>query len=282
MDMTHDDVSTVDVPDAVATRPERSARSGRGPIIVAQTGVIILALLVWWCASAMLPAGIVPGPLDTFGTLVALTTTVPFWGAVAETVWSFGVSLVLCIVIGVPLGLAIGSSRIATQSTRLVFDFLRTIPPIAILPLVLLVFGPTFEMVVVVVALGAIWPILIQAVYAAGQGEALLKDMAASFRIPRAWYVTRIFLPGALPFVMTGVRVGTTVCLLLTITAELLGGAPGVGAEIAEAQVALDNPQMYAYVMVAAILGLLVNLGFWAVQRRLLHWHASNRTGTAS
>jgi ABC-type nitrate/sulfonate/bicarbonate transport system permease component len=190
---------------------------------------------------------------------------------------TFALGLAICTIVGVPLGLAIGASRIATQSTRLVFDFLRTIPPIAILPLVLLLFGPTAQMVLVVVVLGAIWPILIQSVYAARQGEALLLEMSRSFRVPRMRYVTQIFLPGSLPFVMTGLRVGTTICLLLTITGELLSGAPGIGFEIQNAQNYLNTPAMYAYVLVAAILGLIVNVAFWTVQRRVLRWHASNR-----
>jgi ABC-type nitrate/sulfonate/bicarbonate transport system permease component len=223
-----------------------------------------------------------PSPVDTFATLGGFALTPHFWATVWETVWTFLVALVICTVVGVPLGLAIGSSRIATQSTRLVFDFLRTIPPIAILPLVLLIFGPTFEMVLVVVVLGAIWPILIQSVYAAQQGEPLLTEMSRSFRVPRRWFITRIFFPGSLPFIMTGLRVGTTICLLLTITGELLSGAPGIGFEIADAKNFLDTPRMYAYVLVSALLGLIVNGVFWIVQRRVLRWHASNRQDAAA
>ncbi|HEV7743178.1 MAG TPA: ABC transporter permease [Pseudolysinimonas sp.] len=250
--------------------------------VTAQVGVLALALIVWWYGSVSLPTGVMPSPVDTFATLGGFALTPHFWATVWETVWTFLVALVICTVVGVPLGLAIGSSRIATQSTRLVFDFLRTIPPIAILPLVLLIFGPTFEMVLVVVVLGAIWPILIQSVYAAQQGEPLLTEMSRSFRVPRRWFITRIFFPGSLPFIMTGLRVGTTICLLLTITGELLSGAPGIGFEIADAKNFLDTPRMYAYVLVSALLGLIVNGVFWIVQRRVLRWHASNRQDAAA
>jgi ABC-type nitrate/sulfonate/bicarbonate transport system permease component len=91
-----------------------------------------------------------------------------------------------------------------------------------------------------------------------------------------------VFFPGSLPFIMTGLRVGTTICLLLTITGELLSGAPGIGFEIADAKNFLDTPRMYAYVLVSALLGLVINGAFWIVQRRVLRWHASNRQETAS
>ena len=64
---------------------------------------------------------------------------------------------------------------------------------------------------------------------------------------------------------------------MLTISGELLGSAPGVGYEIANAQAFYDNTRMYAYVIVSAVLGLIVNGGFWALQRRLLRWHPSVR-----
>jgi ABC-type nitrate/sulfonate/bicarbonate transport system permease component len=260
----------------VASSSRRAAR------LLAQIAVIAVAMLVWWYGSVSLPTGVMPSPFATIATLGQYALTPHFWATVGETVATFLVALVICTVVGVPLGLAIGSSRLATQSTRLVFDFLRTIPPIAILPLVLLIFGPTFEMVLVVVVLGAIWPILIQSVYAARQGEPLLVDMTRSFRIPHRWFIARVFFPGSLPFIMTGLRVGTTICLLLTITGELLSGAPGIGFEIADAKNFLDTPRMYAYVLVSALLGLVVNGAFWVVQRRVLRWHASNRQEVAA
>jgi ABC-type nitrate/sulfonate/bicarbonate transport system permease component len=245
--------------------------------LIAQIAVVLGALAVWWIASVTLPPGVMPGPVESFARLGQLAGTGTFWTAVGLTVATFAIALVISTLIGVPLGLAIGASRFATQSTRLVFDFLRTIPPIAILPLVLLTIGANFQMVLVLVVLGAIWPIIIQSVYAARQGEPLLIEMARAYQVPRIWYIRHIFLPGALPFIMTGLRIATTICLLLTITGQLLGGAPGIGFEIADAQAYYDNSRTNAYVLVSAALGLLVNAAFWAVQRRVLRWHPSMR-----
>lgn len=260
-------------------RPARNPRAGRPGrlLLLLQLAVVALTLAIWWFASSTFPPTVMPSPWETLVELVTLAGTPKFWIAVGITVGTFAVGLAVCLVIGVPLGLAIGANSFATQSTRLVFDFLRTIPPIAILPLLLLVVGANLQMVLLLVVAGAIWPILIQSVYAARQGEPLLTEMAASYRVPRGWFIRHIFFPGALPFIMTGVRVGTTICLLLTITGELLGGAPGIGMEIGDAQSYFDNPRMYAYVLVSAALGLLVNGAVWAVQRRVLRWHPSVR-----
>jgi ABC-type nitrate/sulfonate/bicarbonate transport system permease component len=259
---------------AASARPARTRRFGR---LLVQIAAVAVAGGAWWLLSTLLPAGTLPPPGEVMVRLGTLAVTPPFWNAIGVTVGTFVVALVACIVVGVPLGLAIGANSVATTSTRLLFDFLRTIPPIAVLPLLLLLFGAETRMVLILAIAGAIWPIVIQSIYAARQGERLLVDMARSFRFPRAVFVRHIFVPGVLPFVLTGLRIGTTICLLLTVSGELLGGAPGVGFEIANAQAFYDNSRMYAYVVVAAILGLLVNAGFWVVQQRLLHWHPSVR-----
>ena len=266
----------------VVERVQRKPRSGLGrvrwPLI--QVGVVLLAGGIWWLASGFFPVGALPPPGEVVATLGQLALTLEFWTAVGITLGTFAVALVVSILIGVPLGLFIGSSRFWTESTRLLFDFLRTIPPIALLPLLLLVLGADSEMVMVLAVAGAVWPILIQSIYAAMQGEPLLAEMAASFRVSKGWYIRHIFVPGAMPFVMTGIRLGTTICLLLTIAGELLGAAPGVGHEIAAAQAWYDTPRMYAYVLVSAFLGLVVNGGFWSLQRYILRWHPSVRGET--
>lgn len=270
--------------DAGAETGRSSVRAGgerkpsrRLPAWVPRAVAVAAALGIWWWGSLVAPGGSVPSPWETVTALVRIVGTSEFWLALADTVGTFAVAIAVCLVVGIPVGLAVGASRFATASTRLVFDFLRTIPPIAILPLVLLLFGATNVMVLVMAIAGGLWPILIQSVYAAGQTEPQLNDMARAFRIRGVWRGTRIFAPSVLPFVMTGARIATTICLLLTIGGELLGSAPGIGNQIQLAMNRIDNPGVYAYVLVSALLGVAVNAGFWQVQKRLLHWHPSFR-----
>lgn len=244
---------------------------------IAQLAVVGVAVAVWWFVSAITPLGTVPSPALTVGELVALSGTAALWAAVGETATTWFAGIAVCAVVGVPVGLMVGASRFATDSTRLPIDLLRNIPPIALVPLGLLLWGPTRSMVLLLVISGTIWPIVIQSIYASRQAEPQLRDVARVFRLSGVWWLVRIFLPGVLPFVMTGLRVAATICLLLTVTGELFGGAPGVGTQIQAAQVGSDSAQMYAYVVTAALLGLLVNSLVWCAQQRLLHWHPSFR-----
>jgi len=262
---------------AVPPGDQQQAAGWYSSMPVRQAAVIVLAGALWWYLATVTPPDSVPSPARTFGELATLLGTDAVWTAVAQTATTWLIGIAACITVGVPLGLLIGSSRRATDSTRLTIDFVRNIPPVALVPVGLLLWGPTRNMVLLLVISGTIWPIVIQSSYAARQTEPQLRDFALVFQLGRRWWLTHIFLPGVTPFVMTGLRVAATICLLLTVTGELFGGAPGVGTQIQNAQVGNDNPQMYAYVVVAALLGLLVNSLIWAAQRRLLKWHPSFR-----
>jgi ABC-type nitrate/sulfonate/bicarbonate transport system permease component len=246
-------------------------------MLIAQLAVIALALTIWWYISTVAATDSMPSPARTFSELATLLRTGALWTAVGQTTTTWLIGIGVCAAVGIPVGLLIGASRPATDSTRLTIDFVRNIPPVALVPLGLLLWGPTRSMVLLLVISGTIWPIVIQSIYASRQTEPQLRDVARVFQLGRRWWLTHIFLPGVTPFVMTGLRVAATICLLLTITGELFGGAPGVGTQIQNALVGNDSPQMYAYVITAALLGLLVNSLIWIAQRRLLGWHPSFR-----
>jgi ABC-type nitrate/sulfonate/bicarbonate transport system permease component len=246
-------------------------------MVLAQVAVVGIAVAGWWCLSRVAPAGSVPSPARTLAALGALARTGGLWVAVGQTATTWSIGIAVCTLVGVPVGLLIGASRLATDSTRLSIDVVRNIPPVALVPLGLLLWGPTRSMVLLLVISGTIWPIIIQSIYASRQREPRLRDVARVFHLRRRWWLTHVFLPGVTPFVLTGLRVAATICLLLTITGELLGGAPGVGTRILSAEIGDDDPQMYAYVVVAALLGLTVNWLIWLARRRLLRWHPSVR-----
>ena len=88
-------------------------------------------------------------------------------------------------------------------------------------------------------------------------------------------------LPSAAPFIATGIRIAATMSLLLAVGAELIGGAAGLGQSIALAEQNGDIPQMYAYIVTSAVLGVLLNLALLKGERRVLRWHAAHRPAAA-
>lgn len=201
-----------------------------------------------------------------------------FWQVVGDTLANTGLGLLVTIVVGVPAGLLIGLSHKASLSTGSLIDFCRFLPAVALLPLVLLMFGATRTTVVCLVVISAIWPVIIQSIYAAQQSDSVLRQVSKTFHLSRADVWTSIYLPSATPFVFTGLRVAASMALLLSISAEFLGGAPGIGKML---QLALVNNQpatVFALVLVSGGLGLVLNAILHFIQRRLLWWHPSVRS----
>ncbi|MDQ1658149.1 MAG: hypothetical protein QOD41_3232, partial [Cryptosporangiaceae bacterium] len=130
----------------VGGRRARSAPRRSSPMVLAQLAVIALAVVLWWYLSGVAPSA-VPSPAQTFSELATLAGTGALWTAVGQTSTAWLIGIAICTLAGIPLGLLIGASRIATDSTRLTIDFVRNIPPVALVPLGLLLWGPTRNMV---------------------------------------------------------------------------------------------------------------------------------------
>lgn len=257
-----------------------TSRWGRTATLGARVAVTMAVLAAWQLVATFLVSeGTVPTPADTFEALLGLWATGDFWIALGQTLRAWSLGLLICIVVGVPLGLFLGSYSVATRSARWVIDFFRTIPTIALLPLVLLLFGTSVRMEITMIVASAVWPLIIQAMYAAGQVEPLQKWVFRVFRVSTLDRLRFLLAPSVALMVMTGLRLAATMALLMTISAEYIGGAPGLGNSLAEAELALNRPEVFAYALTAGLLGLTINLLLVAVQRRVLWWHPSVREG---
>jgi ABC-type nitrate/sulfonate/bicarbonate transport system permease component len=200
-----------------------------------------------------------------------------FWLAVADTVrtWLFG--LVLAVVAGVVVGVVLGSVPLLRAATSSTIEFLRPIPSVALIPLVVVLYGSTVTSTLVLVVYAAFWQVLIQVLYGVADVDPVARDTAASYRLGRWARVRYLIWPTALPYVMTGVRLAATVALILTITGELVIGTPGLGREIANARASGAVPAMYALIVVTGLLGVVANLLTRTAERRVLAWHPAQR-----
>jgi ABC-type nitrate/sulfonate/bicarbonate transport system permease component len=93
--------------------------------------------------------------------------------------------------------------------------------------------------------------------------------------------VWRVILPSSLPYVVTGLRIASSIALILVITGEYVVGVQGLGRSVFLAQSGGAYDQMYAYVITAGLLGLILNSVFQMAERRVLFWHPSQRVAAA-
>lgn len=247
-----------------------------------QAGFAVAALLAWEVAvrTGLLPRSSVPTASATASALRTLAGTGGFWHALGQTALGWGAGLLLCTVIGVPAGLLIGTSRFLTRSTRLLTDFLRTIPAVALCPVLLLTLGSTMTMKLVLVVSGGVWPLLTATVDGVRHVDPVAADTFRTFRLPAHQRVRHLVLPSALPFLVTGLRNCAVLALMLTTAGEYLGAAPGIGNELSRAQQAGAIDHMFALLVVAGLLGVLLNSFLLTAERLALPWAPAHREGT--
>lgn len=244
-----------------------------------QVAVVLLLGTVWevFGRSAAGQQADIPPLSDSLRQLLALTTDPSFWSALGATLTNTGLGLLITVLIGVPVGLFIGLNRKASLSSSALIDFCRFLPAVAFLPLALLLFGATRDMVVSIVVISAVWPMLIQSIYATEQSDSVLQQVSKAFRLTRLDVLRHIYLPSATPFLFTGLRVSASIALLLSISAEFLGGAQGLGKTLNEALVNNKTETVFALVLISGGLGLGLNAVMHLARRRLLWWHPSER-----
>ncbi|HEV7247266.1 MAG TPA: ABC transporter permease subunit [Shinella sp.] len=193
-----------------------------------------------------------------------------FWVAIGQTLGMALTGLGLAIVLGVTVGLATAVSRAMRAALDPTIQFLRPLPPIVILPLLLMVLGPTWSFGVALAAFGAIWPIVLQVQIGIRDVDPVMLETARSMNLPWHKVQTSIVLPSAAPFIITGIRIGATFALLLAIGAGLLGGAPGLGRRILIAQEALQSDLAFGLILWSGVIGTFFAQGLNALEQAVL------------
>lgn len=218
-----------------------------------------------------------PPASEMFAALFGRIADGSLWEPTLDTMQGWGLGLGTALIIALPLGILIGSVFLLFMSTRTIVEFLRPIPSVALIPLAVLVFGAGLESKWFLAAFAATWPILLQTLYGVRDVDPTSMETARSFGIKTPERLLRVVLPSALPYIVTGVRISSAVALILSVTAELVLGAPGLGQEINIARQSAAVDQMYALIIVTGLIGWVLNIILSAIERRMLHWHASQR-----
>jgi ABC-type nitrate/sulfonate/bicarbonate transport system permease component len=244
---------------------------------------VLAALGVWEVVSrtGVIAQRDLPAMSSTFSELWSLLQTGSFWLAVVHTVRGWAIGLGLAAALAVPLGIALGSNQLAASAFRVPIEFLRPIPSAALIPLLFLTLGTNLKSEVFLATFGAFWPLLIQTMYGVRDVDPLALDTARSFGVGRLERLYRITLPSAVPYIATGLRISSTVALILAFTAELFMGTPGLGQAVNYAESFGLNNQLYALAVATGFLGVAIHLVSTAAERRVLRWHPSQRPAAA-
>jgi len=231
-------------------------------------------LLAWQAASStgLLPDLFMPSPLKVLAALRELILS----GTLLEHLrWSLQRILLgwlLGTSIGLACGLVMGIFSLARSVGIPVVAALFPVPKIALLPLLILWFGIGEPAKVATIALGVLFPTAISAYSAIDAVPRNLIRMAQSFDLPARAIVFKIILPGALPGILSGFRISSSIALLLLVAAEMIGAEYGIGAFVLGAGNLMQIDQLVAGVTILSVLGLGISALLGWLERRLLRW----------
>jgi ABC-type nitrate/sulfonate/bicarbonate transport system permease component len=240
----------------------------------------LLVLLAWEaaCRLGAVPTEYVPPASSVLAQLGRNLADGGFWEDVGRTMLSWALGLLLATIAGCVFGFVIGSSNSLRRATLSTIEFLRPIPSVALIPLAVLLFGTRIGSALMLIVYASFWQVLLQVLYGVADVDSVADDVARSYRLGRLTRLRYLVWPTTLPYLMTGVRLAASVALILAITAELVIGSPGLGKQIALTESGGAVVEMYALILAAGLIGVGVNFGMRAIERRVLGWHVSVRT----
>ena len=182
---------------------------------------------------------------------------------------AFGLSVLFMV----PFGIACGRLRPLGLIVDPILEFLTTIPPPAIIPIVMILAGVGDIAKIAVISYAMVPSILITTIETVRQAPPMLDRVGRSLRLNRLELMALIDLPAAMPGIVTGFRLAITGSLLVTITSEMLLSTNGIGAFVQRSQESFRVSSGLAGIVAIAIMGLLVNIGLRQLEERLLFWH---------
>lgn len=258
--------------------PPAKAAQARTPFkwvkLLPLVGPVIL-FIVWdlvvragWIKPILLPT-----PWATLQTLVTGLAGGPLLQDFLVTVWRTVEAFLIAAVIGVPLGIVLGSNEKAYRSVEFLIDFFRSTPSSALIPLFLLIFGVSDVNKIAIAAFGALLIVLFNSAYGVMNARKQ-RVMAAKVMGATRWQVFRdVLIWESLQPTFVGLRSAVSMALVIVIVAEMfIGSDTGLGHRIIDAQQVLNVKSMYAAILAAGALGYALNVLFLVAEKRIVHW----------
>ena len=242
--------------------------------IAGSVAVTALLILGWQLIADYggIPPVFLPGPNRAWAALVSGFGGAELTQLTGATVERMIYGWVLASIAGIVIGALIGTSRLAREYVAPMLEIVRPVPVSAFMPVVMAFLGLTGTMVLVVIAIGSIWPVLLATVHGVSSVEPRLVEVGQSLRLNRFKTMWKITLPNAQADILAGMRIGLTVALILAVIGEMLTSENGLGWYVLQAARAYHSADLFAGVIVLGIIGLVSNLALQEIERYVLRW----------
>jgi ABC-type nitrate/sulfonate/bicarbonate transport system permease component len=263
--------------------PVRGLRYRLEPTILGVSGILLL-LLLWEVLPRIITmsAGtklFFTTPTQVAGTLWRLFATGAIWTPLGVSASGFALGLGLSIVVGLPLGVLIGRSRTLNAMLDPFITAFNATPRLVFLPLLMLWFGLGLEMKVVIVFIGALFPLLINTYEGVRNADKTLINVVRSFGASE-WDVARlVVVPNAMPYIIAGLRLAIGRAVLGVVVAEFFGSESGLGVMMVQAAGRYQVDVVFSGLIVFATLSLAMTAMVQVLENRLSRWRPQRSGG---
>lgn len=238
----------------------------------------LMLLVVWELVSRfnLIDVRFFPPPSAIAEAFVTLTVNGVLWASIKMSMTRIIVGFLLGGVPGLLLGLTMGLFRWPRVVLEPMVYALYPIPKIALMPLILIIFGIGEESKWVTIAIGVFFMVLINTMAGVQQIDKIYIDVAKNYGANRKDFYTTIALPGALPLIFAGLKLGMGMALLLIVAAEMIAAKSGIGYMIWQGYATFWLEQMYVGLILMAFFGYLFSMGLNELERWIIPWKSSH------
>lgn len=236
------------------------------------TFVLLILIAEWGTREGWISALTLPRPSDVLATLRDLYSSGLLFKHLAPSLSRLIVGAAIGASIGISVGILIGLFSYIRSGLVPLVAAIFPIPKIALLPLFVIWFGIGEGSKYALIAFGTFTPTVVATYGAVDNVDRTLIRMGQSFSLSWWSIVRKIVLPGAMPGILSGLRISLAIAIILLVAAEMLGAEYGIGAYILEAGSLYDLERLFAGVVILSLLGVTVSALIGALERRLLRW----------
>jgi ABC-type nitrate/sulfonate/bicarbonate transport system permease component len=235
---------------------------------------LLLLILLWWEAAARAGPNLLADPVSTFQAAIEMfgqdrnNLRVGFF----DSLRVYASGFFFATLVGIPIGLILGGFRVLGRTMEVFANALMATPRVAFIPLIIVFLGLGYEAKSFIVFLGAVMPILVNTYAGVRNSDGELVEMARSAGARRGQIFVRILLPGALPFIVVGLRIGATIGLINTVVAEIYLASSGLGGLINAYRAAFRPANYLVVVLCLSIIGVVVTSLLRMLESRTERW----------
>ncbi len=236
-------------------------------------GLPLVLLGIWALLGVIAPNRRFPAPWTIAEAFVKTWVGDAFFVDVVPSIGRLLVGLTLAIIVGIALGLLVGSLRWLRQLVEPVFDFFRAIPPPMLVPLLAITMGIGDTAKIVVIVAGTVWPILLNTVEGVRAIDSVQRETATSYQLSTPQRVRFITLPSAAPQIMAGIRQSLSIGLILMVISEMTNASSGLGYRITFFQQNFMIPEMWSGIILLGFIGVALAVLFQIAEHFVLGWY---------